>query len=167
MDDNITKEADAVAAPECAVDYSLLCAQVTALTGGVDDAVANLANVSALLFDALPDVNWAGFYRLRPDGSLILGPFQGKPACVILAPGKGVCQAAVSSGGTVVVNDVHAFPGHIACDSASASEIVVPLRSRDGSLWGVLDIDSPVKGRFGETDRIGLEAVARSAGVQI
>ena len=153
------------------IDYDLLSKQALSLCEGGGDSpafeTACLANVSALIFDALPDVNWAGFYRLMPDGSLLLGPFQGKPACMVLYAGKGVCQAAVSSGESVVVNDVHAFPGHIACDSASASEIVVPLRRSDGSLWGVLDIDSPVKGRFGEIDRIGLEAVAGSVGGQI
>jgi GAF domain-containing protein len=149
------------------IDYDLLAKQTLSLCEGGDGSAAFetacLANVSALLFDALADVNWAGFYRLMPDGSLLLGPFQGKPACMVLAAGKGVCQAAVASGRSVVVNDVHAFPGHIACDSASASEIVVPLRRSDGILWGVLDIDSPVKGRFGEIDRTGLEKIGKAS----
>jgi len=149
------------------IDYDLLAKQTLSLCEGGDGSpafeTACLANVSALIFDALADVNWAGFYRLMPDGSLLLGPFQGKPACMVLAAGKGVCQAAVASRRSVVVNDVHAFPGHIACDSASASEIVVPLHRSDGILWGVLDIDSPVKGRFGEIDRIGLEKIGKVA----
>ncbi|MBO4326044.1 MAG: GAF domain-containing protein [Clostridia bacterium] len=144
-----------------ATDFSLLEAQVRSLYDDECDVTANLANVSALLFDVLPAVNWAGFYRLMPDGSLMLAPFQGKPACMRLAAGKGVCGAAVSSGRTVVVRDVHEFPGHIACDSASASEIVVPIRLPGGNIWGVLDIDSPVTGRFGETEREGLENVGK------
>jgi GAF domain-containing protein len=145
------------------IDYDLLSKQALSLCEGGGDSpafeTACLANVSALIFDALHDVNWAGFYRLMPDGSLLLGPFQGKPACMVLYAGKGVCQAAVSSGESVVVNDVHAFPGHIACDSASASEIVLPLR-KDGRVVGVLDIDSPVLARFSEEDEIGLAKIA-------
>ncbi len=145
------------------IDYDLLSKQALSLCEGGGDSpafeTACLANVSALIFDALHDVNWAGFYRLMPDGSLLLGPFQGKPACMVLYAGKGVCQAAVSSGESVVVNDVHAFPGHIACDSASRSEIVVPLH-RGGTVCAVLDIDSPVTGRFTAEDAAGLAALA-------
>lgn len=139
-------------------------AGVASVCGAADMAgafeTACLANISALLYETLPDVNWAGFYRLLPDGSLLLGPFQGKVACTLLKPGKGVCGSAVSSGRSVVVPDVHLFPGHIACDNASASELVIPLRAPSGRIWGVLDIDSPVKGRFSDEDREGLEAVA-------
>lgn len=141
-------------------DLGLLAETIKAISEDVTDAVANLANFSAVLFDALDRVNWAGFYRLLPDGSLLLGPFQGKPACIRLEAGKGVCGAAVARGETVVVDNVHAFPGHIACDSASRSEIVIPLR-RGGQLWGVLDIDSPVEARFGDAERTALEAAAR------
>ncbi|MBP5729770.1 MAG: GAF domain-containing protein [Clostridia bacterium] len=141
-------------------DLGLLAETIKAISEDVTDAVANLANFSAVLFDALDRVNWAGFYRLLPDGALLLGPFQGKPACIRLDEGKGVCGAAVARGETVVVDNVHAFPGHIACDSASRSEIVIPLR-RGGQLWGVLDIDSPVEARFGDAERTALEAAAR------
>ena len=140
-------------------DLGLLAETIKAISEDVTDAVANLANFSAVLFDALDRVNWAGFYRLLPDGALLLGPFQGKPACIRLDEGKGVCGAAVARGETVVVDNVHAFPGHIACDSASRSEIVIPLR-RGGQLWGVLDIDSPVEARFGDAERTALEAAA-------
>ena len=141
-------------------DLGLLAETIKAISEGVTDAVANLANFSAVLFDALDRVNWAGFYRLLPDGALLLGPFQGKPACIRLEAGRGVCGAAVTRGETVVVDNVHAFPGHIACDSASRSEIVIPLRC-GGQLWGVLDIDSPVEARFGDAERTALEAAAR------
>jgi GAF domain-containing protein len=141
-------------------DLGLLAETLKAISEDVTDAVANLANFSAVLFDALDRVNWAGFYRLLPDGALLLGPFQGKPACIRLDAGKGVCGAAVARGETVVVDNVHAFPGHIACDSASRSEIVIPLR-RGGQLWGVLDIDSPVEARFGDAERTALETAAR------
>ena len=141
-------------------DLGLLAETIKAISEDVTDAVATLANFSAVLFDALDRVNWAGFYRLLPDGALLLGPFQGKPACIRLDEGKGVCGAAVARGETVVVDNVHAFPGHIACDSASRSEIVIPLR-RGGQLWGVLDIDSPVEARFGDAERTALEAAAR------
>jgi GAF domain-containing protein len=121
--------------------------------------VANLANISALLWQELPDINWVGFYKMI-DGCLVLGPFQGKPACIRIPVGRGVCGTAVAEDQTQLVYDVHAFPGHIACDCASNSEIVVPLRVK-GKIWGVLDIDSPVIGRFTEADQQGLEAVAR------
>ena len=120
---------------------------MASLLEGETDAVACLANASALIFDVVPDINWAGFYFVK-DGELVLGPFQGKPACVRLKIGKGVCGTAVERNETVVVKDVHEFAGHIACDSASQSEIVVPLHDKDGKTWGVLDIDSPIVNRF-------------------
>ena len=118
------------------------------LLSGESDEIADLANAAALIYDTVPDLNWAGFYRLLPNGELILGPFQGKPACVHIAPGRGVCGKAVESGEQLVVPDVHAFPGHIACDAASASEMVVPLRRKSGALLGVLDLDSATPDRF-------------------
>ena len=133
---------------------------IKAITEGVTDETANLANISAVLFELLDRVNWVGFYRLLPDGALLLGPFQGRPACIRLEAGKGVCGAAVARGETVVVDDVHAFPGHIACDSASRSEIVIPLM-KGGRTWGVLDIDSPEPARFGAAEQAELEAAAR------
>ena len=132
------------------VNYDMLIKELTALTDGVPYETANLANASALLWQNLPDINWAGFYKMT-DGKLVLGPFQGKPACIIIPVGKGVCGTAVAQDRTQLVADVHEFPGHIACDSASNSEIVVPIHA-DGSIWGVLDIDSPRKNRFTETD---------------
>ncbi len=126
---------------------------------GVPLEIANLANASALLWETLENINWAGFYRME-DGRLVLGPFQGKPACIEIPVGRGVCGTAVAKDATQLVYDVHQFPGHIACDSASNSEIVVPLH-RDGAVVGVLDIDSPLIGRFNEADREGLEAFAR------
>ena len=117
------------------------------LLSGETDEIAVMANASALIFDLVPDLNWTGFYRGSSDG-LILGPFQGKPACVRIAPGRGVCGRALECGEPIVVPDVHAFPDHIACDSASASEMVVPLRRKDGTLFGVLDLDSATPDRF-------------------
>jgi GAF domain-containing protein len=147
-------------------DYKLLCEQIKSLAEISADETAVLANASALLYDALPDLNWAGFYLVRevPDGppALILGPFQGKVACVRLERGRGVCGTAWEAGETQLVPDVHAFPGHIACDSASNSEIVVPLRRRAGGIAGVLDLDSPLFSRFTEADRVGLESFART-----
>ncbi len=137
--------------------YADLRAAADALTMGEPDAIANMANVAAILWEYLPDINWAGFYRMV-EGELVLGPFQGKAACIRIPLGKGVCGAAAASGETQLVEDVHAFPGHIACDAASASEIVVPI-VRDGMLIGVLDIDSPVKARFDARDQAGLEAL--------
>ena len=137
-------------------DYKELCASLFALTENVPHKIANLANAAALLWDFLPSVNWAGFYLLEGN-TLVLGPFQGKPACIEIPVGRGVCGTAVAEERTVLVPDVHAFPGHIACDSASESEIVIPLHV-DGRIVGVLDIDSPIKNRFDEVDRIGLEA---------
>ena len=139
-------------------DYEILCEKLRALTDGVPHRIANLANASALLFAELEDLNWAGFYFLE-GGKLVLGPFQGKPACIEIEVGKGVCGTAVQEGKTQLVPDVHLFPGHIACDSASNSEIVVPLRV-NGEIVGVLDIDSPWPGRFTEEDQTGLEAAA-------
>ena len=137
-------------------DYKLLCAQLNALTEDIPHETANLANASALLWQSLKDINWAGFYKME-QGILVLGPFQGKPACIEIPVGKGVCGTAVAENRTQLVYNVHDFPGHIACDGASNSEIVVPIRVK-GQIWGVLDIDSPSVGRFTETDQAGLEA---------
>ncbi len=142
------------------VNYDLLSQQILALTEGIPHEIANLANVSALLWQTLPDINWAGFYK-REGEDLILYPFQGKPACIRIPRGKGVCGTAAAEDQTQLVYNVHDFPGHIACDSASSSEIVIPLH-KDGELWGVLDIDSPSVGRFTEEDRQGLELAART-----
>ena len=139
--------------------YSDLLLQARALLEMERDTVANMANLSALLYHGLDNLNWAGFYILK-EGTLVLGPFQGKPACVRIGMGKGVCGTAASTRQTQLVPDVHAFAGHIACDSASQSEIVVPLFCR-GEVWGVLDIDSPIKARFDESDRENLEKIAR------
>ena len=132
---------------------------LSALLEGEDDPIANLANAAALLYAVLPAVNWVGFYLLR-DGALVLGPFSGLPACTRIALGKGVCGTAFSENRTVVVPDVHAFPGHIACDGASRSETVVPLRTADGVPFGVLDVDSPVWDRFDADTVALLEAAA-------
>ncbi|HEY2070465.1 MAG TPA: GAF domain-containing protein [Rhizomicrobium sp.] len=140
------------------VIYHELALQARGLFEGERDWLANAANLSSLLFGGLDDLNWAGFYILRGD-TLVLGPFQGRPACVRIAMGKGVCGTAAAERTTLVVQDVHEFPGHIACDVASNSEIVVPL-IKDGTLLGVLDIDSPVFSRFDAEDRKGLEALA-------
>ena len=140
------------------VNYPMLVRQLLALTEDVPYETANLANVSALLWQALPDINWAGFYKME-DGCLILGPFQGKPACIRILLGRGVCGTAAAEDRVQLVPNVHDFPGHIACDGASNSEIVVPLH-KDGNIWGVLDIDSPTVGRFTAEDRAGLELVA-------
>jgi GAF domain-containing protein len=139
-------------------ECDLVIAQAEALFDGERDAIANAANLSALIFASFPDLNWAGFYFVRGD-ELVLGPFQGKTACVRIARGRGVCGTAWEKRETLVVPDVHAFPGHIACDSASNSEVVVPLVSGDDVL-GVLDIDSPVHDRFGPDDVRALEALA-------
>jgi L-asparaginase II len=141
-------------------EYELLERQARALIEGERDIVANAANIAAFVYDELPDVNWAGFYFMHDDGTLVLGPFGGKPACARLAAGRGVCGAAASQRRTLVVDDVRAFSDHIACDSASRSEIVVPLFQGD-RVRGVLDIDSPSVGRFSEADRQGIEALAR------
>ena len=139
--------------------YAELARDLRALLSGERDLIANAANTAALIHDALPDLNWAGFY-LYKEGELVLGPFQGKPACVRIAMGKGVCGAAAARRETLRVEDVHAFPGHIACDSASNSEIVVPLL-RGQELLGVLDLDSPTLARFQPADARGLEALAK------
>ncbi len=136
-------------------DYGYVCSALRELAEGVDYKITVLANASALLYSSMEQLNWAGFYLMRSE-KLILGPFQGRPACTVIGMGKGVCGTAAAENRTVVVPDVHLFPGHIACDSASRSEIVVPIHA-DGKLYGVLDIDSPVKDRFSEDDRIGLE----------
>jgi GAF domain-containing protein len=139
--------------------YRELIEQVSALLAGERDAIANAANVSALLFQSMPDINWAGFYFLRSKDELVLGPFQGKPACVRIARGRGVCGTAVQREAAVLVPDVDQFPGHIACDSASRSEVVVALKAA-GQVIGVLDIDSPTVNRFDEADRVALERIA-------
>jgi GAF domain-containing protein len=138
--------------------YAELATALDALLGGERDLIANAANTTAVIFDALPELNWAGFYFLK-DGELVLGPFQGKPACVRIAIGRGVCGTAAAQRSTVMVPDVHEFPGHIACDGASRSEIVVPL-VRGAELLGVLDLDSPRPARFDEADREGIERLA-------
>ncbi|MBV8859466.1 MAG: GAF domain-containing protein [Acidobacteria bacterium] len=140
--------------------YAELAAQLRALVEGEDDFIANAANLSALLFHTLPDLNWAGFYLLK-GGELVLGPFQGRPACVRIPLGSGVCGTAAAARRTVVVENVHEFPGHIACDSASNSEVVVPLLRGD-ELLGVLDLDSPNVGRFDAEDAKGLEELVRA-----
>ena len=137
------------------VNYDQLNRRLQQLTADIPYEIANLANASALLWAALPDINWAGFYKMV-DGILVLYPFQGKTACVRIQVGKGVCGTAVAEDSTQLVPDVHQFPGHIACDSASNSEIVVPIHV-NGEIWGVLDIDSPYPERFTEEDREGLE----------
>ena len=137
------------------MDYKLLCAQLKALTGDVKNPISNLSNASALLWQELSDINWAGFYKME-GGILVLYPFQGKTACTKIAVGRGVCGTAVAEDRTQLVPDVHQFPGHIACDCASNSEIVVPIHV-GGGIWGVLDIDSPSLNRFDEADQKGLE----------
>lgn len=138
-------------------DYPALLAQAEGLIAGVPHLIANLANISALIYTAMDELNWAGFYLTDGD-KLVLGPFQGRPACIEIPWGRGVCGTAAEKDETQLVPDVHAFPGHIACDCASRSEIVVPLHAR-GKIVGVLDIDSPVGNRFTEADREGLEAL--------
>jgi GAF domain-containing protein len=142
-----------IAAADTQTLYRDLASALQGLVSGERDPVANMANASALIFETLPDVNWVGFYR-NVGGELVLGPFQGRPACIRIAFGSGVCGVAAETRQVRRVEDVNAFPGHIACDSASASEIVVPL-IRDGELIGVLDIDAPSKGRFTEEDEAG------------
>ena len=137
-------------------DYALLSAQLASLMEGEDDLVANLANASALLNSQLEDLNWVGFYLVKGE-QLVLGPFQGLPACIRLPYGSGVCGTAWKLASSVRVDDVHAFPGHIACDSASQSELVIPLTA-GGRVWGVLDLDSPRFARFGTSDQAGLES---------
>jgi GAF domain-containing protein len=141
--------------------YAQLLAQARALLHGERDRIANAANLSALVYQALPDLNWVGFYFY--DGTeLVVGPFQGLPACVRIPLDKGVCGAAARTRQTQRIEDVHAFPGHIACDSASNAELVVPLVGADGALLGVFDLDSPLPARFDVEDQQGLEAIARA-----
>jgi GAF domain-containing protein len=139
--------------------YKRLAAELKALTEGVPHVISNLANASALIWQNLDDLNWAGFYTLE-DNILVLGPFQGKPACIEIPVGRGVCGTAIAQDKTILVPDVHEFPGHIACDEASRSEIVVPLH-KDGRLFGVLDIDAPIPNRFDSDDQTGLEALVK------
>ena len=149
----------AIAATDKPGLYAGLARQMEALLTGETDRIANAANFGALVYDVLPDLNWVGFYFF--DGrELVVGPFQGKPACVRIALGRGVCGTAAATRTTQLVPDVHAFDGHIACDSASNSEIVVPLVAADGSLVGVLDVDSPKLARFDADDQAGIEALA-------
>ncbi len=135
--------------------YDALTSELEALIHGEPDFIANLANAAALLFHSLPDLNWAGFYLLK-EGELVVGPFQGKPACVRIPLSKGVCGAAATQRRAIIVPNVHAFAGHIACDSASNAEIVIPMLRGD-ELIGVLDVDSPTFSRFDEADQVGLE----------
>ena len=151
--------ATALRASDKAEQYAELAEQARGLLHGEHDRIANAANLSALVYGALPDLNWTGFYFF--DGTeLVVGPFQGKPACVRIALGKGVCGVAAVERRTQVVRNVHAFPGHIACDAASRSEIVVPLFLGD-TLLGVFDVDSPVPDRFDDDDRVGMELLAK------
>ena len=147
-------------APDCPKPeaYRQLLDAADALTAGEPDGVANMANVAALLWDFLPDLNWAGFYR-RIEGELVLGPFMGRPACIRIPLGHGVCGVAAETGATQLVEDVHAFPGHIACDSVTHSELVVPV-ARNGAVIAVIDLDSPSLARFDSDDRNGVEALA-------
>jgi len=137
--------------------YRELVKSADALTRGESDGVANMSNIAALLWEFLPDVNWTGFYRVV-DRELVLGPFQGKAACIRIPFGRGVCGAAAQTGETQLVEDVHAFPGHIACDANSASELVVPV-IRDGHVIAVVDLDSPSRGRFDDDDALGIESL--------
>ena len=139
------------------VNYKFVVQRLVALTDGIPYETANLANASALLWQHIADINWVGFYKMT-DGILVLGPFQGKPACVSIPVGNGVCGTAVAEDAVQLVYDVHDFPGHITCDSASNSEIVLPIHA-NGKVWGVLDIDSPFVGRFTEEDRDGLQKI--------
>ena len=144
--------------PEAATFHAELRAQLEALIGDERDAIANLANAASLIWHTVPDLNWAGFYLRRGDRELVLGPFQGKPACVRIAVGRGVCGTAVANEASVLVDDVHQFPGHIACDGASRSELVVPIR-HGVRVIGVLDLDSPLSSRFTPADQAGFEAL--------
>lgn len=143
--------------------YRQLCEAADALTAGEDDSVANMANVAALIWEFVPHLNWAGFYRMDRSGNgkqeLVLGPFVGRPACIRIPLGQGVCGTAAQQGATQLVEDVHAFPGHIACDAASRSELVVPI-TREGKVIAVIDLDSPRPSYFTEVDAVGLEQLA-------
>lgn len=139
------------------VNYELAAQQLSALTRDIPYETANLANAAALLWQEIPDINWVGFYKME-DGALVLGPFQGKPACIRIPVGKGVCGTAVAENRIQLVENVHDFPGHIACDCVSNSEIVLPIHA-GGKIWGVLDIDSPDIGRFSEADKEGFKQI--------
>lgn len=151
--------AKAIDTTDKAAFYRDLATQLKALLDGERDSIANAANTSALIFQMVPDINWAGFYFMASDEELVLGPFQGKPACVRIAVGQGVCGTAVDLEMSMLVKDVHDFAGHIACDAASRSELVVLLRDNDG-VFGVLDLDSPTPGRFDKADQAGIEQLA-------
>ena len=154
-------EAKAIATDDKATLYAELVQQAEGLMAGESNMIANAANFAALVYDAVPDINWAGFYLF--DGTeLVVGPFQGKPACIRIAIGRGVCGTAAKTRETQLIRDVHAFEGHIACDAASNAEIVVPLVRADGSLLGVWDVDSPYVARFDDEDRMGMEALCRA-----
>lgn len=145
--------------------YRQLVDAAEALTAGEPDGVANMANMAALLWDFLPDLNWAGFYRVVED-ELVLGPFMGRPACIRIPMGQGVCGTAAKDAATQLVEDVHAFPGHIACDAVTSSELVVPV-VRDGTVIAVIDLDSPAKARFDAEDASGIEALAAAIAKRI
>lgn len=145
--------------------YRELIAAADALTAGEPDGIANMANVAALVWQLIPELNWAGFYRLI-EGELVLGPFCGKPACIRIPLGQGVCGRAAADGASVRVDDVNAFPGHIACDAASRSELVVPIR-RGGAVHAVIDLDSPLPARFDGDDEAGIEALAAAIGERL
>lgn len=161
-DQNILEKTDTVQHWE-QTDYGLIHEQLISLLEGENDEIAAMANAAALLYGAIPGLNWIGFYRLKGT-SLVLGPFQGKPACGRIALGKGVCGTSAASGMSLVVPDVHQFSGHIACDSASNSEIVVPIRDETGAVRSILDADSPYYNRFSKEDQKGLEAAAAIIG---
>ncbi|HEY0315789.1 MAG TPA: GAF domain-containing protein [Sphingomonas sp.] len=156
---------DGVSNVDGATAWADLHAAATAITAGEADGIANMANVAALAYEMLPDLNWAGFYRVK-DGELVLGPFQGRPACIRIAIGAGVCGAAAASGEVQCVADVHAFPGHIACDAASASELVVPVIV-DGAVIAVLDLDSPTPGRFDAGDAAAGERLCAAIAARV
>ncbi len=141
--------------------YDDLRAQLGGLVQGEHDWIANTANASSLVFNSMPGLNWAGFYFMQGPDELVLGPFQGKPACIRIKKGRGVCGSTVEKRATSVVEDVHAFPGHIACDAASRSELVVPIFGQDGAVIGVFDLDSPLPGRFDAVDAEGIESLVR------
>ncbi|KQZ41413.1 GAF domain-containing protein [Duganella sp. Root1480D1] len=141
--------------------YADLRAQLGGLVHGEHDWIANTANASSLVFNSMPGLNWAGFYFMQGPDELVLGPFQGKPACIRIKKGRGVCGSTVEKRATSVVEDVHAFPGHIACDAASRSELVVPIFGKDGEVIGVFDLDSPLPGRFDAVDAEGIESLVR------
>ena len=149
-----------IEAADSATMYRDLASALQGLVTGEPDAIANMANAAALIWETLPDLNWVGFYR-NIDGELVLGPFQGRPACIRIKKGRGVCGTTVVEGKAIVVPDVHAFPGHIACDVNSRSELVVPVRGKDGAVMGVFDLDSPQPNRFDQTDADGIAALVR------